>query len=618
MANSVDVLINIAQKVTGDNAVTELQRVEQAIKGEEAAIRNLEQWQKRMNQASVVDVGEYKRVSALIQEKKDKLAGLSGELVKLSEAKPPALDEALAPDKASAGVGDLGEALGKLGGPLGNAGNRAKGLTEGFSKLKQLGPAAIIGAVYVAAALVTVALIGAAIAAVKFAVGIANVRRNAQITLETMTGSAAAAKQLSSQFDQISDSTGVGADRLNELAKSLSDANTPASDLPDAIRAIATAEAALGDGAAAQKLYDSLRAAGKSASQAAAEIDAKFGGVVARRMLGTDQQIARLKSNVNVLFSGLDIEPVLKAMKLVLDLFSQSTSSGRALKFLVTAVMQPLVDGAEIAGPIVKRMFQGAIIAALQLYIAVKPVARSIAEFFNLKPGDGLETALTVGKVLFYALAAAAVVVAGSLALAALPFVIIGVAIWGVYQLGVLLVEGLAAIGGAAVDAGQALIDGIGAAWDWLTSIDLSGIAGDIIQGLADGITGAGGAVLKALTGVVGGAVDAAKSFLGIHSPSTLLHDEVGANMALGAAGGIDDTADEVQASLTRAVEPNLAGASSARASASGGGNVFHIYVDGSGAKDPEELGEIIKRKVAELFTGGALAMGAQLEPEAA
>ena len=81
----------------------------------------------------------------------------------------------------------------------------------------------------------------------------------------------------------------------------------------------------------------------------------------------------------------------------------------------------------------------------------------------------------------------------------------------------------------------------------------VASIGSQIVQGIANGISGAAGVVVNKITGVVGGAIDAAKNLLGIHSPSRVFRKIFGYVMQ-GAALGIDDTADEPVKSMESAV----------------------------------------------------------------
>lgn len=77
----------------------------------------------------------------------------------------------------------------------------------------------------------------------------------------------------------------------------------------------------------------------------------------------------------------------------------------------------------------------------------------------------------------------------------------------------------------------------------------VASIGGQIVRGIANGISGAAGAVVSALGGVVNQAVEHAKSMLGIHSPSRVMRDLIGKNISRGVAVGIEDeTATAVSA----------------------------------------------------------------------
>lgn len=81
----------------------------------------------------------------------------------------------------------------------------------------------------------------------------------------------------------------------------------------------------------------------------------------------------------------------------------------------------------------------------------------------------------------------------------------------------------------------------------------VASIGSQIVQGIANGISGAAGVVVNKITGVVGGAIEAAKNLLGIHSPSRVFRKIFGYVME-GAALGIDDTADMPVSSMRSAV----------------------------------------------------------------
>lgn len=82
--------------------------------------------------------------------------------------------------------------------------------------------------------------------------------------------------------------------------------------------------------------------------------------------------------------------------------------------------------------------------------------------------------------------------------------------------------------------------------YDWLS------IGKNVIKGIASGIANAAGLIADAARNAAKKAFDAAKDFLGIHSPSTVFRDQIGKYMALGMAEGFEDNipVDDMQNSL--------------------------------------------------------------------
>jgi len=82
-------------------------------------------------------------------------------------------------------------------------------------------------------------------------------------------------------------------------------------------------------------------------------------------------------------------------------------------------------------------------------------------------------------------------------------------------------------------------------AWDAVKDVGswFLQIGSDIVNGIISGVENAGGALFSSLENLAGGALKAAKSFLGINSPSKLFADEVGLSIPEGIAKGINDNA---------------------------------------------------------------------------
>ena len=75
-------------------------------------------------------------------------------------------------------------------------------------------------------------------------------------------------------------------------------------------------------------------------------------------------------------------------------------------------------------------------------------------------------------------------------------------------------------------------------------------IGKNIVTGIWEGISGMASWLAEKVTGFFGSIVDAAKSAVGINSPSTVFRDEIGKNMALGIGVGFSDTMEAVKEAM--------------------------------------------------------------------
>lgn len=71
-------------------------------------------------------------------------------------------------------------------------------------------------------------------------------------------------------------------------------------------------------------------------------------------------------------------------------------------------------------------------------------------------------------------------------------------------------------------------------------SVNWGDVGVNIIRGIASGLAGAAGAIVDAAVNAARSALNAAKRFLGIHSPSTVFRDQVGKYMGLGVGVGFE------------------------------------------------------------------------------
>jgi len=488
--------------------------------------------------------------------------------------------------------------IASVGGPLAKLSGAIVAPAKGFADLRQVVGGARAGLIVAAVGVgvlsaAIVALAAAALAGVAAIAGLAaklaDTRRSAELTAEAF---AAVRPELSAiDFAGLTSDTGVASDRLRALAKTLTDAKVSAADLPRALRAASLAEAALGQGGA-DDFIASLREGKTSVTEFANITERKLGGIVARQMLGLEAQGARLKRNLGDLFGGLKIDSVLEAMGLLVGFFDKTSSSGKALQFLFETVFQPIIDGALKAAQVVEGFALGFLIGLTKMYIAAKPAIKAVADFFGFentsledvckaaaKAGEFAAKAFVVVVAILGALAAVVGVVVGlvfALAAAlsaALTAAVVGVVlvVKGLVQAFVAAYEWLIGVEWSAVPA--AILDGISAGIaavqavieslvqsivGFFTDTDFAGIGRQVIAGLAEGITGAAGVVVSAVKNAIGGAIKAAKSMLGISSPSRVFAG-LGEYTGEGYVGGVEDmTADAHAAAEELVASPRV------------------------------------------------------------
>ncbi|USK44652.1 phage tail protein [Cytobacillus oceanisediminis] len=112
----------------------------------------------------------------------------------------------------------------------------------------------------------------------------------------------------------------------------------------------------------------------------------------------------------------------------------------------------------------------------------------------------------------------------------------------------------------------NAIVNGWNAAKSFLSSINLSSIGKNIIQGLIKGIKSMVGAVGSAIAEVAGNIKNKIKGALGIHSPSRWMRDMIGKNIVSGVIVGIKKmtgsaakTTANMASAITGAFSPELA-----------------------------------------------------------
>lgn len=498
--------------------------------------------------------------------------------------------------------------LSAIGGPIGRLGQLVIAPAKGFADLSQsmgaanatmLATVAVSAAVVVGIAAITAAVIAGVVAVTSWAISLADAQRSAALTRYAVEQVHPELAAMRSELLAISDATGQTEESLRGLADQLTSAKVAGGDLPVALRAAALAEAALGKGGAS-KFIEQIKAGKLSISKFAAEAQAKFGGVVARQLLGLEAQAIRFKKNISGLFGSLDIESALGGLQTLIGLFDATTAAGRAVQFYFEKMFQPLISGAQNAAYVIEAFVLGALIGLTKLYIAAKPALKFISELLGFgdveletvlngaaKAGEYIVKAVVavgavVAAVLGPILAIVGVLVAWNAALMSLVGVVIyfaGVLVAKVIgavtsvvdyfknvsweQLGydaiTALVGGILAVSQAVYTAAAAVANAIWSTLDSalakLFTTDWGAIGVNIAKGIASGIASGAIAVWDAVTGMAKGALSAAKKALGIASPSKEMA-VVGGFTAEGFTSSVEDATPAAQSALADMVEP--------------------------------------------------------------
>lgn len=123
----------------------------------------------------------------------------------------------------------------------------------------------------------------------------------------------------------------------------------------------------------------------------------------------------------------------------------------------------------------------------------------------------------------------------------------------------------------------------LGTLWDTVTEIDWGALGLSIVQGIANGLAGAGHLLVSAAQGAAGAAVDGIKGLLGIHSPSRVMAAQVGLPMAQGVMEGLGQGLEEMRLNLA----PMMMAGAGGRA-----GDTFNINFGQTfnGAADPGQV----------------------------
>jgi hypothetical protein len=618
-----------------ESAASGLQRLREQIQGDTKAIGQMQRALKNLQGATVVNVQQVKQLKDGIAAKKAAVAQAQGAYIDLggtfteTAAKGNGLGskiDALAKQvkksseaaAATEGTNKYGESLETLA----KHANALPGPLGGFvSKLqairKTIGADAVlsltVGFVGLAAA------IGVATAALtKYGIAEADAYRSERLHLEGLTkirswyGFAAGnAKEMQQQIDRVSASSALSREKIAGYSEQLYRMGLRGNNLASALEGVAIKASVQGEAQANMFAHwaAGINLTGGSVDKFTDKVKNRLGGIAQKQMQSLTVQAIKQRESFNALFHGLNVDGFLKAQKEVKDLLSQNTASGRALKQIMTLVLQPFINSATAAQPLIKRFFQGMIIQGQRLVIGFLLVRNQFRKTFGggddvVRPIDKMNAALVTGRVVLYSIAAALAFAAGALLVWAGPALLAGAAIYSLINTAKLLKQ----------------------LWD---EIDWKLLGQAIWRGIVDGLKAGVSMVTSAAKGIAAAATKTFKSALGISSPSKVFM-RMGTEIPAGVAAGVRQGTPTAQASVDNVVRtPDVAAPrfqpeamAAAPAAGSGGANnttnnsksvtinELHVHTT---AEKPRDVALDFKRQLESVLEGVVIEFGAPL-----
>lgn len=628
-------------KAEAESAAGALEHLKKSIDDDSKALANMQKAMRNLQSGTVVNVAQFKQLQAQIDAKKASIASAQGQYIQLGgsfkhvDKAGGSLHKKLAElGKAAQGGGGAGmeKQLAQLTQVMQGMPGPLSGIMGHLGKLRGLmvGGAIALGIAAVAAAIValTAAALAAVVALTKYGVAQADAARSEKIRLEGLAklrfwyqkipGDAGA---MQAGIDRVAAKSALSRGEIVKLNEQLYRLGFRGENLALTLNAAQKKMSVQGDEAAQRFIgwASAANMAGESVKKLADRVEADIGGLALRQLYSLDVQSKKLNESMEALFADLGIEQFLKSLFQITQLFSQSTESGNALKQLLEHALQPIIDGVTKVAPLVKRFFQGLIIAALDFEIAVLDIKIAMAEVF----GGGsdaenemgrLDKALKIGKLAFWALGVAVGIV--------------GVALYGVYATMRMLAAPLIWLIELAMEFWDAWTIGekeLGFFDAWKTGF--AGLA-ELGSVVIDGIMLALDAGLETIGGwfdkLGSSIVSRFKKAIKAESPSKLFADAAVA-IPQGVVVGIERGAPAAEAAVEGLIPPpdaapagaGTAPAATGRARAGGSAtvNIGELHVHAS-SSDPQAMALDVRRELESILQSIAFQLGT--EPEGA
>ncbi|WP_437671531.1 hypothetical protein [Sorangium sp. So ce131] len=629
------------------------------IKADQAAINELQSAMRRLQGGSAVNVAVMRQLRDQLAAKRASLAAAQESYVKLGGTFGELRNAARA----------TGAGLDNLLGVAQGAGGPVAGLAGRVSQLRGLlGKAGAAGAAVVLAAALVALVAGSVIATAAlaaFALQAAGAAREARLLFDAVSAGAGADQRLSVQVELLAARVALARGQLNDMALALGRTRLQGRSLEAAFSAVATATAIMGQAAGGvlqgiateaartkvlvlnafsldgtglkladvgQALAKRMRVSFQTAMAALQNgrvrvedglkalddaVQAKFGKLAKAQLLGFGVQMQRAKESVGALFKDVKIEGFLRGLRGVLRLLDQNTVTGRHLKLLAETMLNPLFEAVEKASPYVQGFFKGLVIAALVVVLTFVRIKRALGEAF----GSDSKSKIDGVKVGVYAGIAAVALLIGSLGALAVLVAILAtplVAPFIALAAAVLMLSLPFVVAGAAV---YGLYHAVMAAYRAIAAVDFGELGTRLVDGLVAGLRSGISRVVAAVKELGASATAALSSVWKIASPSKVGFEK-GAFYGEGVELGVESRTAGVDVASKGLAEAatGAKGSSPGRGAATaqrGGGNTYHVVIQG--VKDADELTgrTFLARLVAEL-EGAAVSGGIPLDPEPA
>lgn len=596
-------------KGPAEAAAGALEKLKSKIQDDVAALSEMQKALRNLKGGGAVATAQFTELKDKIEGQKATIAQNQAKYIDLGgtfkKLKPAA-------DEAGSGLDAVLKRAQGSSGPLGQYAGKLSEIAEIFGG----GLSAGVIAVAVSMVAMTIAVIAATAALTGYGLAQANAHRAELLTLEGLTKvrnyyglAAGSASEMQDAITKVSASSALGRDRIAQYAEQLYRTGLRGQNLTDALEGVATVASVQGEAMASMFEGQAASAArsGVAVRRLADDVKARLGGIASAQLLDLNVQSQKLHESFSALFAGLHIEGALEGLKSVTDLFSQNSETGKALKLLVETMFQPLIDQIDTGGPLVKRFFQGMVLAALDVAIAVQKTRLWFKQTFGasdiLSGMASTSNAILVGKIALYSFIAALGIVAVATAIMMAPF-ILGVAGIGVF---------VAALVGA---------------YNWLKGLSWTDIGSGLIDGFFNGINAGISKVVGAIKNLGHAALEALRVALDSHSPSRL-GDKIGFTIPQGVAQGQDRGRGLVRASAMALGNSAVAGlgasmdlkpgAPAAHGGNTRGGSSFTVRIGElhfHGDSEPKERAESTKDELLRIFQEVAASFGASLEPE--